>query len=87
MPLVDSLLKCGDNYLILADFRSYIDCQNVLENIYQNDSKRWTRMSILNVANMGYFSSDRTINEYAEDIWNLKPIQIHLDQNKMNNKS
>jgi glycogen phosphorylase len=87
MPLIDSLLKGGDPYLILADFMSYVECQNICEDIYYNDSARWTRMSILNVANMGIFSSDRTISEYAEDIWNVKPIQVVLDQKKMGIKA
>ena len=83
MPLVDSLLKSGDQYMILADFHSYIDCQNNLENIYRNDPEQWIKMSILNVANMGFFSSDRTIKEYSEDIWNVQSLLIELDERKI----
>ena len=79
MPVVDSLLKHGDRYMILADFRSYIDCQNTLERLYREDRTQWTRMSIYNVANMGNFSSDRTIDEYAKEIWRVTPFKIDLD--------
>lgn len=85
-PIIDALLKSGDHYLILADFRSYVDCQNGLEDIYRNDPERWTKMSIMNVANMGYFSSDRTIQEYADDIWDVPPVTIDLDHRKMKSK-
>ena len=85
LPIVDSLLKYGDRYLILADFRSYIDCQNNLEKMYREDPVRWTKMSIRNVANMGYFSSDRTIEEYSEEIWKVKPIKITLDGETLSN--
>jgi starch phosphorylase len=54
--------------MIAADFRSYIDAQERVAEIYR-DKQAWARMSILNTASSGYFSSDRTINEYAEDIW------------------
>jgi len=78
MPIFDGLLQHGDRYMIMADFDSYIDCQNKIERIYQDDKERWTKMSILNVANMGKFSSDRAIQEYADEIWNVKPIDIKL---------
>ena len=84
-PIVDSLLKHGDNYLVLADFRSYIDCQNRLERIYHQDRAHWMKMSIKNVANMGYFSSDRAIKEYTEEIWNVKPVHVDLDGQKLRN--
>jgi starch phosphorylase len=83
MPIIDSLLKHGDRYMVLADFNSYIECQNALEKIYSENKTEWTKMSIRNVANMGYFSSDRTISEYAKDIWNVKPEHIILNSDKI----
>ncbi|MBV8561929.1 MAG: glycogen/starch/alpha-glucan phosphorylase [Actinobacteria bacterium] len=69
-PLAHSLLEGGDRYLLLADYRSYLDRQDEVAETYL-DSAAWTRKSILNTAGMGYFSSDRTIREYAEDIWDV----------------
>jgi starch phosphorylase len=63
--------------MLLADFRSYVDCQARVGEAYR-DKERWTRMSILNVARSGKFSSDRTIREYCEAIWRVKPVQIGL---------
>jgi starch phosphorylase len=71
-PLVGSLLEGGDRYLLLADYRSYVDCQSTVAETYLQPGP-WTRKSILNVAGMGYFSSDRTIREYADEIWNVVP--------------
>ncbi|MBF0472602.1 MAG: glycogen/starch/alpha-glucan phosphorylase [Nitrospirae bacterium] len=73
MPLVDSLLIHGDKYMVLADFASYIECQKHVDKAFL-DQDKWRRMSILNTANMGVFSSDRTIKEYADDIWGVKPV-------------
>ena len=75
-PLIDGLLY-QDPYLLLADFQSYIDCQNRVSEAY-SDTDRWTRMSILNTARSGKFSSDRTIREYCSDIWRAKSVPIHL---------
>jgi starch phosphorylase len=75
-PLVDSLLD-DDPFLLLADFRSYVDVQQEVGRTYQ-DAERWTRMSILNVARMGRFSSDRAIREYCRDIWHAEPQPITL---------
>ena len=72
-PLRDSLLDHGDPYLVLADFASYAKAQQDVNDTYLNPAK-WDRMAILNTARMGKFSSDRTIGEYAEKVWNLKPI-------------
>ena len=66
----DSLLNGGDQYMLLADFDSYLKCQNRVAECYAMENI-WTGKSIINVANMGYFSSDRTIAEYAKEIWNI----------------
>jgi starch phosphorylase len=75
-PIVDSLLYGGDTYMVLSDFLSYLHCQRSVEAAY-HDQASWTRRSILNVANMGRFSSDRTILGYARDIWGVyvPPVQ------------
>jgi glycogen phosphorylase len=75
-PLMDGLLN-QDPYLLLADFQSYVECQARVSQAY-GDTDRWTRMSILNTARSGKFSSDRTIREYCADIWDVKPVPIHL---------
>jgi starch phosphorylase len=72
-PLVDSLTHGGDHYLLLADYASYIAAHEKVEQLYR-DQQRWTRCGILNVAGMGKFSSDRTIREYADNIWGAKPV-------------
>jgi len=76
-PLTDALLYQGDTYLLLADYSSYIDCQEHVSAAFRNRDS-WARMSILNTANMGKFSTDRTIGEYAKDIWGVKPVPIKL---------
>lgn len=73
--LVDGLIFGGDPYFLLADYRAYVDTQESVSKLFL-DSELWTRKSILNVARMGKFSSDRTIAEYARDIWNVKPVSI-----------
>jgi starch phosphorylase len=75
-PLVDSLIF-HDEYMLLADYQSYIDCQDEIDKAYR-DQEKWTKMSILNVARSGKFSSDRTIKEYCEEIWNVKPVKVKL---------
>jgi starch phosphorylase len=72
-PIVDNLLDHGDHYLLLADYASYIAAQKAVELAYQ-DPQQWLRKAILNVANMGKFSSDRTILQYAQQIWHAKPV-------------
>ncbi|MBI5664049.1 MAG: glycogen/starch/alpha-glucan phosphorylase [Nitrospirae bacterium] len=69
-PVVDSILHHGDTYMVLADYKSYIDCQARVGKLYE-DKYEWAKKSILNVANMGKLSSDRTIKEYAREIWGI----------------
>ena len=75
-PLIDHLLG-HDSYLLLADYASYIACQEEVGAAFR-DSSRWTRMSILNVARMGKFSSDRSIAEYCRDIWRAAPVPVDI---------
>jgi starch phosphorylase len=75
-PLLDNLVH-HDPYLVLADFASYRDCQQRVSTAW-GDSDAWTRMSILNSAHSGLFSSDRTIREYCRDIWHVKPVPVRL---------
>ena len=73
--LVDSLINFGDHYQVLADYRSYVDCQDRVDELYRQQEK-WTCVAMHNIANMGYFSSDRTIKEYAENIWHIDPVRL-----------
>jgi glycogen phosphorylase len=73
-PIVDNLMY-QDPYLLFADYQSYIDCQDRVAKAYQ-DQENWTRMSILNSARMGKFSSDRSIQEYCDEIWQIKPVKV-----------
>jgi starch phosphorylase len=75
-PLVDNLLH-SDPYLVLADFRAYVECQQRVSAAY-HDSEQWARMSIINCARSGKFSSDRTIREYCRDIWHVHPVPVQL---------
>jgi starch phosphorylase len=75
-PLIDSLLH-RDDYFVLADFQSYIDCQRRVSKAWA-DQSHWTKMSILNAVRMGDFSSDRTIRDYARDIWRVEPAPVDL---------
>ena len=74
--LLDHLLD-HDTYLLLADYRAYIDAQTQVDRAFR-DPARWTRMSILNVARAGKFSSDRAIREYCETIWGARPVPVKL---------
>lgn len=77
-PIVDALLH-HDPYFLLADYQSYVDCQGQVGLAYQ-DKEHWARMSILNTARSGMFSSDRTIREYCDDIWKVKPVRIEFSE-------
>ena len=76
-PIVDSLLKY-DPYMLCADYQSYVDCQDHVSAAYQ-DVDSWMRMSILNTARTGKFSSDRAIREYSTAVWNAKPVKVALE--------
>jgi starch phosphorylase len=73
LPITDALLKRGDYYMLLADYRSYISAQEEVGRLFR-DQDEWARRSILNTASMGRFSSDRAVLQYAENIWNVRPI-------------
>jgi starch phosphorylase len=73
--IVTALLE-SDHYQLLADYADYVATQDRVDDLYRNPAA-WTRSAILNVAGMGAFSSDRTIREYADDIWGVKPIPVH----------
>ncbi|MDX1701454.1 MAG: glycogen/starch/alpha-glucan phosphorylase, partial [Melioribacteraceae bacterium] len=73
-PIVDGLLN-QDYYCLFADYQSYIDTQEKVSELYKNVDE-WTKKSILNVARVGKFSSDRSMKEYAEKIWKVKPVTI-----------
>ncbi len=76
-PLTDLLLKHGDQYMLMADFDEYVKCQERVRTAYL-DTEGWVRKSILNTANMGKFSSDRTISQYADEIWGVKPVPVKI---------
>ncbi|HPI37243.1 MAG TPA: glycogen/starch/alpha-glucan phosphorylase [Ignavibacteriaceae bacterium] len=76
-PIVEGLLNV-DYYCLLADYESYIKTQEAVNELYRN-KKEWTKKSLLNIARMGKFSSDRSIMEYAKHIWNVKPVKIEIE--------
>ncbi|MFM7221553.1 MAG: glycogen/starch/alpha-glucan phosphorylase, partial [Nodosilinea sp.] len=79
-PLVDKLLH-QDPFMLMADYQAYIDCQQQVGQAY-SDSDHWTRMSIFNALRMGGFSSDRSIREYCQDIWQASPFTVPLAERR-----
>ncbi|HHH44789.1 MAG TPA: glycogen/starch/alpha-glucan phosphorylase [Gammaproteobacteria bacterium] len=80
-PLTDELMS-QDQYMLLADYASYIECQDRISEDWR-DQQQWTRRSILNVARMGKFSSDRSIRDYCRDIWHVEPVVVDsIDRNE-----
>lgn len=82
-PLYDSLLNTNqtqyaDTYFCLKDFRAYAQTQELVEQAYR-DERRWAKMALTNIAHVGKFSSDRTIQDYVDDIWHLDKITVELD--------
>lgn len=75
-PILDSLFN-SDQYMLMADYQSYIECQDRASQVYR-DQEHWTRMSILNTARMGKFSSDRSIQEYCDNIWHASSAPVEL---------
>jgi len=73
-PVLDNLLH-DDPFLVLADFRAYVDCQRRVERAWR-DRERWIQASILNVARTAFFSSDRSIRDYAREIWDIRPVPV-----------
>ena len=73
LPIRRALLDHGDTYMHLADFESYLDTQQKVSNTFR-DRAQWSSKAILNVARMSKFSSDRTIQEYAREIWNISSV-------------
>jgi starch phosphorylase len=81
--IIASLMDPADPWVTLADFRSYVDAQNRAEAAFK-ERKRWLRMSVINCARSGRFSTDRTMEEYNRDIWKLEPIEIEpVDESKI----
>ncbi len=77
-PIWDTLLVHGDHYLVLAEFDAYVECQAKISQVFENP-ERWARMCILNIANSGKFSTDRTIAEYAKEIWDIHPCPVEAE--------
>ena len=75
--IANYLLRSGriaDPYMCLADFQSYSQIQSEVSRIYREDKRRWNQMSLRNIAAAGYFAADRSVREYAENIWHLRPV-------------
>lgn len=73
--LINGIVEHGDYYLVSDDFASYIKTQELIDESYKNQEE-WITKTITTVARMGFFSSDRCIDEYAESIWNIEPLQV-----------
>ena len=76
-PLVENLLE-NDPFLVLADYQSYVECQEQISKLWRNPQD-WTRTSILNVARMGKFSSDRSIRDYCREVWQVEPMHVTME--------
>ena len=74
-PIVDALLRDGDHFLMLADYAAYVECQERVDQAFL-DKDAWARKAIINVANMGKFSADRSIHVYAKEIWGIEPLEL-----------
>jgi glycogen phosphorylase len=72
-PVIERLLGEGEHFLVLRDFAAYVQAQDAVDSLYANEQE-WSRKAIVNCVNMGYFSSDRCVREYAERIWSIKPV-------------
>ncbi|MDP4171489.1 MAG: glycogen/starch/alpha-glucan phosphorylase [Bacillota bacterium] len=81
MPIYDSLLAHNDQYFVLRDFGSYAGMHEEISRNYQ-DKQFWLKSSLINIAQSGHFSSDRTIGEYADDIWNVQPVKLIKSRTK-----
>jgi len=79
-PIMDAITTGGDYYLVANDFPGYLDAQDKVDATYKDEAK-WARMSIMMTAGAGKFSTDRTINEYAKDIWDVKPCVVPQPDN------
>ncbi len=75
VPIWETLMEDGDSYLHMADFRAFLEASDAVDRLYQ-DRQAWVRKAILNVARIGKFSSDRSIEEYAREIWEIEPIRL-----------
>ncbi|AJW08549.1 Gph1p [Saccharomyces cerevisiae YJM1248] len=73
-PLVDSIKYHGDYYLVSDDFESYLATHELVDQEFHNQRSEWLKKSVLSVANVGFFSSDRCIEEYSDTIWNVEPV-------------
>jgi len=82
-PLLDTLLN-RDDYMLLADYQSYIDCQDRVSDLFR-DTETWTDMALLNVARMGKFSSDRSIRDYCNGFWQISSVPIEIEEYSPNN--
>jgi starch phosphorylase len=71
--VVDRLLSEGEPYLVLADYAAYVEAQEQVDALYAQEDE-WSRKAVINCLNMGYFSSDRSVREYADRIWSVKPV-------------
>jgi starch phosphorylase len=76
-PIIQSVREPADLWMTAADFRSFVDAQDRVNDAYK-DVEHWTRMSIMNTASSGRFSTDRTMHDYNDDIWKLDPVRLNL---------